>query len=138
MSLTDFISNNAALILSIVCAATAAVILLHETLKAATGNAIPNQPTTRDLVSTQGILRAAALLNGNLAQCPTCSMIDHAYTRYCTRCGTPMQTQNIQARYLGEYGATQMFGILTTPNPDTRIGILIGVQNTQPERRQPP
>jgi hypothetical protein len=85
-----------------------------------------------------GLLDRITLLNKNLIQCPRCSTIDHAHARFCTRCGTSMQSHeemstydvhDIEARYLAHDESTRVYGLSMKVDPQTQIGVLIGIQN---------
>ena len=87
-----------------------------------------------------GLLDRITLLNKNLIQCPRCSTIDHAHARFCTRCGTSMQpyegtlnydVHDIEARYLAHDESTRVYGLSMKVDPQTQIGVLIGIQNRE-------
>ena len=87
-----------------------------------------------------GLLDRITLLNKNLIQCPRCSTIDHAHARFCTRCGTSMQSHeemstydvhDIEARYLAQDESTRVYGLSMKVDPQTQIGVLIGIQNRE-------
>lgn len=87
-----------------------------------------------------GLLDRITLLNKNLIQCPRCSTIDYAHARFCTRCGTAMQSfnetptynvHNVEARYLTQDDSTRVFGVAMKIDPKTRIGVIIGIQNRE-------
>ena len=152
MNWAQFVSDNAPLILSVVSGTGAAAVLLQEILRFKTDNvarpdlALPSQLSSGPIVSIQrqSVLDRITLLNRNLIQCPRCSMIDYANTRFCNRCGMPMQAngepetgiiQDFQAHYLGQNGSTRMFGVLANVDPKTRVGVLIGIQNRERQER---
>ena len=131
--------EDAFLILSILSGTGAAAILLH--------NIMRSKPHNNQLANWQprpSVLDRITLLNRNLIQCPTCFTIQYANAQSCSRCGMPTRPpdqlprnnmQYAEARYLLQDGSNQIFGLSIKPDPKTRIGIIIGIQNQETQER---
>jgi hypothetical protein len=148
MTWAQLTAENAFLILSILSGTGAAAVLVRQIVRSKLHNVSDPDPASHtqlpnELMSKKkqpSLLDRITLLNRNLIQCPSCFTIDHAHIRFCTRCGTSMQsydempTQNvhdIKIRPLTQDKSTQMFGLSMKINPKTRIGLIIGVQNRE-------
>jgi hypothetical protein len=148
MAWAPFTTESAFLLLSVLSGAGAAAILMRDIVRS------KRQRTSYgDLALSDGpqgelgnrsqwssMLDRITLLNRNLIQCPRCSTIDHAHARFCTRCGTSMQshqemstydTHAVEARYLAQDESTRVYGLSMNVDPQTRIGVLIGIQNRE-------
>jgi hypothetical protein len=140
--------GSAFLILSVVAGAGAAALLLYETARARSHRARYLDPTSPiQLYSENGgngrepnLLDRVNLLNRNLIQCPSCFNIDYANARFCIRCGMPMQSQvelprstigDVEARYLVRDESNQMLGLSIRLDPETRLGVIVGLQRRQ-------
>jgi len=151
MSWAPLTTESAFLVLSVISGTGAAAILLrgivHSKLQRKPHDdlALSGQPRGQLGTSRQfpSLLDRITLLNRNLTQCPRCSTIEHAYARFCTRCGGSMQSfgempsykvRDVEARYLAQDESTQVFGLSMRIDPKTRIGVIIGIQNREPEQ----
>ena len=148
MSWAPLTTESAFLVLSVLSGTGAAAILLRGIVRSklqrgshgdlALSSQFHREPGTgRQLPN---LLDRITLLNRNLAQCPRCSTIEHAYARFCTRCGGSMQSvgempsynvHDIEARYLAQDESTRVFGLSMKIDPKTRIGVIIGIQNRE-------
>jgi hypothetical protein len=148
MTWAPLTTQSAFLLLSVLCGTGAAAILLRDIArsrmrKTSRGDlALYDQPHAE--VGGRGklsnLLDRITLLNRNLIQCPSCFAIDHAHARFCTRCGTSMQSHeempthnmhDVEARYLAQDESTRVYGVSMNVDPQTRIGVLIGIQNRE-------
>jgi hypothetical protein len=147
MTWAPFTIQSVLLVLSALSAAGAAAILLRGIVrsklqKARASLASSGQP--RSELGSKGrlssLLDRITLLNKNLIQCPRCSTIDHAHARFCTRCGTSMQSHeemstydvhDIEARYLAQDESNRVYGLSMKVDPQAQIGALIGMQNRE-------
>jgi len=148
MTWAPLTTESAFLALSVLSGIGAAAILLRDIVRsklqrASHGDlALPSQPYgelgSRSQLSS--LLDRITLLNRNLIQCPRCSTIDHAHARFCTRCGASMQSHeemstynvhDVEARYLAQDESTRVYGLSMNVDPQTRIGVLIGIQNRE-------
>lgn len=149
MTWAQLATENAFLILSILSGTGAAAVLVRQILRSKLNNVSDPDPTLPVQLPNElgnkkkqpNLLDRITLLNRNLIQCPSCFTIDFAHARFCTRCGTSMQSydempthnvHDIKTRYLMQDKTTQMFGLSMNINPKTRIGLVIGVQNREP------
>jgi hypothetical protein len=149
MNWGQFDITSAFLILSIISSAGAASLLVYATIRARTrkstyiGLEFPIQLYRQNEVGGQGWLSGvdAASSKKKLSQCPNCLMVDHAGARFCIRCGIPMQreiaspigdTSQVEAQYEMQDGSTRVFGLSTWLNPETRLGVIVGIQRRGP------
>ena len=149
MSLGEFDVSSAFLILSIISSGGAASLLVYATVRSRTRKVryvsvgVPIQLYGEDNGSMQGqsSAREAGLHDENLTQCPKCFMIDHAEARFCIRCGIPMRRQ--VERPIGDFryaetphsiqeGSSRVLGFSTWLDPETRLGVIIGIQKREP------
>jgi hypothetical protein len=148
MNWAPLTTQSVLLILSALSATGAAAILLRgvarSKLQKAPRDSLTSSGQPRIELGSRGrlsgLLDRITLLNKNLIQCPRCSTIDHAHARFCTRCGTSMQPQeemstydvrDIEARYLAQDESTRVYGLSMKVDPQTQIGVLIGIQNRE-------
>jgi hypothetical protein len=147
MTWAQLTPDNALLILSVLAGTGAAAVLLREILRSKLHNVSHPDPTSpiqplNELENKKqpNLLDKITLLNKNLIQCPRCFTFDFAHARFCTRCGTSIQTygempthnvQDIEARYLTQDESTRIFGLSMKIDPKTRIGVIIGIQNRE-------
>jgi hypothetical protein len=146
--------ENPFLVLSILSGAGAAAVLVYSALRSKLRNV-----TRADLMeATQldieprsnkwrpNVLDRITLLNRNLIQCPRCLTIDSANIRYCCKCGMQMQvhahsefprndTQATVTQYVTQDGLTRVVGLSMRVDPKTRIGVIVGVQNQEPQEQ---
>lgn len=137
------------LVLSVLAGAGAAALLLHAAARSRPRKAtfidstLPVQLYSGSSADRRGpnLLDRVTLLNKNLVQCRNCSMIDYANARFCIRCGMPMQSQveplrgyirDVEARYLAQDGSNRMVGLSIGLDPETRLGVIIGIQKREP------
>jgi hypothetical protein len=152
MTWAPITTESALLLFSVLAGTIAAVILVRDIVRSRPqrtsygGLALPGQsygePGNRRQWSR--VLDRVTLLNRNLIQCPRCSAIEHAYARFCTRCGTSMLSRgetlacdmpDVKARYYASDESTRVYALSMNVDPQTRIGVLIGIQNQGvPER----
>ena len=149
MNWSQFDVSSAFLILSIVSSAGAASLLVYATARARARKityldvGVPIQLYDEDPSTRQGpsTFDEATLPNRNLTQCPNCFMIDQASARFCIRCGIPMQSQverpvgNIrhgETQYSMQEGSRRVLGFSTWLDPETRLGVIIGIQKREP------
>ena len=149
MNWGQFDISSAFLILSIISGVGAASLLVHATIRARRRKAthigleIPIQLLSENKIGGQGRHQGADATspNRNLTQCPNCFMIDHASARFCIRCGIPMQqkvglpigdTSHVEAHYPMKEGSTRVLGFSTWLDPETRLGVIIGMQKRGP------
>jgi len=148
MSWAPLASENAFIVFSVLSGTAAAVVLLREILRSKLHDASHSDPALYSQSYNElgngkqlpSLLDRITLLNKNLVQCPTCSTIDHVHARFCTRCGTAMQSssemqtynvRDIEARYLTQDDSTRVFRVSMRVDPKTRIGVIIGIQNRE-------
>ena len=148
MTWAQLTPDNALLILSVLAGTGAAAVLLREILRLKLHNVSHHDPTLlgqplnelKNKKQQPNLLDKISLLNKNLIQCPRCFTFDFAHARFCTRCGTSIQSygqmpthnvQDIETRYLTQDESTRMFGLSMKIDPKTRIGVIIGVQNRE-------
>jgi hypothetical protein len=148
MTWAQLTPDNAFLILSVLAGAGAVGVLLREILRSKLHNVSHPDPTMlgqhlnelENKKQQPSLLDKITLLNKNLIQCPRCFTFDFAHARFCTRCGTSIQsygempTHNLQyaeARYLTQDESTRIFGLSMKIDPKTRIGVIIGIQNRE-------
>jgi hypothetical protein len=147
MTWAQLTAENAFLILSILSGTGAVAVLVRQIIHSKLHNVSDPDPTSHTQLPNEhmskkerpSLLDRITLLNRNLIQCPSCFTIDHAHTRFCTRCGTSMQSydematnvHDVKMRYLTQDKSAQMFGLSMKINPKTRIGLIIGVQNRE-------
>lgn len=144
MNWAPLTAQSVLLVLSALSAAGAAAIVLRGIVRSKLQKAphdslaLSGRPRSKGRLSR--LLDRITLLNKNLIQCPRCSTIDHAHARFCTRCGTSMQSNeemstynvhDIEARYLAQNESTRVYGLSIKVDPQTQIGVLIGIQNIQ-------
>jgi hypothetical protein len=150
MTWAQVTAENAFLILSILSGTGAAAVLVRHIVRSKLHNvsdpdAAPLAQLPNELGSKKrqlNLLDRITLLNRNLIQCPRCFMIDFAHARFCIRCGTSMQSydempnvHDIKTGYLTRDKSTQILGLSMMINPKTRIGLIIGVQNREPQEQ---
>jgi hypothetical protein len=81
-----------------------------------------------------------ALLNKNLIQCPRCFKIDFINIRFCSRCGMSLVPHaellgnDLQTRHIAPDSSTRLVGISLEPDAKTRIGVIIGIQDSDSQR----
>jgi hypothetical protein len=148
MTWAPLATQSVLLVLSALSATGAAAILLRgivrSKLQKALHDSLASSGQPRSELGSKGrlssLLDRITLLNKNLIQCPRCSTIDHAHARFCTRCGTSMQSHeemstydvhDIEARYLAQDESTRVYGLSMKVDPQTQIGVLIGIQNRE-------
>jgi restriction endonuclease Mrr len=148
MTWAPLATQSVLLVLSALSATEAAAILLRgivrSKLQKALHDSLASSGQPRSELGSKGrlssLLDRITLLNKNLIQCPRCSTIDHAHARFCTRCGTSMQSHeemstydvhDIEARYLAQDESTRVYGLSMKVDPQTQIGVLIGIQNRE-------
>jgi len=148
MNWAPLTTQSVLLVLSALSATGAAAILLRgivrSKLQKAPHDSLASAGQPHSELGSKGplsnLLDRITLLNKNLIQCPRCSTIDHAHARFCTRCGTSMQSHeemstydvhNIEARYLAQDESTRVYGLSMKVDPQTQIGVLIGIQNRE-------
>jgi len=140
--------GSAFLILSVIAGAAAAALLLHAAARSRPRTTTYFDPTGSIQVYGESggnargpnLLDRVTLLNKNLTQCANCFSIDYANARFCIRCGLPMQPQiepvrgnirDVEARYLVRDGSNQMLGLSIGLDPETRLGVIIGLQKRE-------
>jgi len=143
MTWAELATENAFLILSILSGTGAAAVLLHAIVRSKLHNVSHADPTLALQLQQPSVLDRITLLNRNLIQCSRCFMIEFRSARFCTRCGTPMQSPSgllgsnmpsVETRYL-EDGPNRLFGLSMKLDPKTRVGVIIGIQSQEtPER----
>jgi hypothetical protein len=148
MSWAPLTTQSVLLVLSALSAIGAAAILLRgivrSKLQKAPHDSLASSSQPRSELGSRSplssLLDRITLLNRNLIQCPRCSTIDHAHARFCIRCGTSMQSRegastydvhDIEARYLAQDESTRVYGLSMKVDPQTQIGVLIGIQNRE-------
>jgi hypothetical protein len=148
MTWAQLTPDMALLILSVLAGTGAAAVLLREILRSKLHNVSHPDPTLlsqplselKNKKQQPNLLDKISLLNKNLIQCPRCFTFDFAHARFCTRCGTSIQSygqmpthnvQDIETRYLTQDESTRMFGLSMKIDPKTRIGVIIGIQNRE-------
>ena len=147
MTWAPLTTQSVLLVLSALSATGAAAILLRGIVRSKLQKAhdiLASSGQPRSELGSKGrlssLLDRITLLNKNLIQCPRCSTIDHAHARFCTRCGTSMQSHeemstydvhDIEARYLAQDESTRVYGLSMKVDPQTQIGVLIGIQNRE-------
>jgi hypothetical protein len=148
MNWAPLTTQSVLLVLSALSATGAAAILLRGVIRSklqkAPHDSLASSGQPRSELGNKGplssLLDRITLLNKNLIQCPRCSTIDHAHARFCTRCGTSMQSHekmstydvhDIEARYLAQDESTRVYGLSMKVDPQTQIGVLIGIQNRE-------
>jgi hypothetical protein len=149
MNGAQFDISSAFLILSIVSGAGAASLLVYATARARTRKitcldvGVPIQLYDEDRSTRQGpsSFEEATLPHRNLTQCPNCFMIDQAGARFCIRCGIPMQSQiehpvgnigHVESQFSMQEGSSRVLGFSTWLDPETRLGVIIGIQKREP------
>jgi hypothetical protein len=140
--------DDALLILSILAGLGAAAVLLREILRlrlhnlSGTDLTLPGQPINEleNKKQRPSLLDRITLLNKNLIQCPRCFSFDFAHARFCTRCGTLMESRgemstsmvhDVEVRCLAQDESNRMYGFSMRIDPKTRIGVIIGIQNRE-------
>ena len=148
MSLSELSIGTVFLLFSILSGSAATGVLLHGMLRSKSRDTVQSDSTSIselyiEPVSKQGrpsALDRITLLNRNLIQCPTCSTIDFAHIRFCSRCGTQLNryselprtnTPDVQVRYITRDGTTRMVGLSMGIDQKTRLGVIIGIQNRE-------
>jgi len=148
MSWAPLATESVFLVFSVLSGTAAAVVLLRGIVRSKLHGAshsdlaLPGQSYSEFANRRQlpGLLDRITLLNKNLIQCPRCSTIDHAHARFCTRCGTAMQTFNemptynmrdVEVRCLTQDNSSRMIGVSMRIDPKTRIGVIIGIQKRE-------
>ena len=148
MNWAPLTTQSVLLVLSALSATGAAAILLRgivrSKLQKAPHDGLASFGQPRSELGSKGrllsLLDRITLLNRNLIQCPRCYTIDHAHARFCTRCGTSMQlheemstydVHDVEARYLAQDESTRVYGLSMKVDPQTQIGVLIGIQNRE-------
>ena len=148
MTWAPLVTENAFLVFSVLSGTAAAAVLLRGILRTKLHGASHSDLALASQSYSElgngrrlpGLLDRITLLNKNLIQCPRCSTIDHAHARFCTRCGTAMQSssemstynvRDVEARYLMQDDSTRVFGVSMRIDPKTRIGVIIGIQNRE-------
>ena len=147
MTWAQLTAENAFLILSALSGTAAAAVLVRHVVRSKLHNvsdpdAISPSQLPNEIVGKRkqpNLLDRITLLNRNLIQCRRCFTIDFAHARFCTRCGSSMQSydempnvHDIKTQYLTQDKSTQILGLTMKINPKTRIGLIIGVQNREP------
>jgi hypothetical protein len=146
MTWAPLTTESAFLLFSVLSGTGAAAILLRDILRSKRQKTpygdLPGQSRSQsgDRRQFSSLLDRITLLNRNLIQCSRCFTIEHAHARFCTRCGASMQSHentptyhahNVEARYLAQDGASRVYGLSMNLDPQTRIGVLIGIQNRE-------
>jgi hypothetical protein len=148
MTWAPLTTENAFLLFSVLSGTAAAAILLRDILRSKrqrtpySDPGMPSQPRSEagNRGQLSSLLDRITLLNRNLIQCSRCFTIDHAHTRFCTRCGASMQSHKnvstynaheVEARYLVQDESTRVYGLSINVDPQTRIGVLVGIQNRE-------
>jgi len=148
MSWAPLATESAFLVFSVLSGTAAAVVLLRGIVRSKLHGASHSDLALSSRSYSElgngrqlpGLLDRITLLNKNLIQCPRCSTIDYAHARFCTRCGTAMQSsremptynvRDVEARYLTQDDSTRVFGVSMRIDPKTRIGVIIGIQNRE-------
>lgn len=148
MTWVPLTTESAFLLFSVLSGTGAAAILLRDILRSRRQRtpygdlALPGQHHGElgNRRQWSSLLDRITLLNRNLSQCSRCFTIDHAHVRFCTRCGASMQSHeeistynphDVEARYLAQDESTRVYGLSMNVDPQTRIGVLIGIQNRE-------
>lgn len=152
MDWTQLFAENPFLIVSILSGTGAAAVLVGAILNskrrsASLSSAAQSNGAHGELQNKRWqrtIFDRITLLNRNLIQCPRCFKIDFANVRFCTGCGMRImpnaesfggEPSGIVTHYAIQDEATRFVGISMKPNARTRIGVIVGLHDNEPQTK---
>jgi hypothetical protein len=142
MSWNQAFTDNPFLIFSIACGSAALALILYTILNsgqhAKTAGPIVNEHYAIESKNwRRSVLDKITLLNKNFIQCPECFKIDLVNIRFCSRCGmrlvphAELSGNDLQTNYVAPDSSTRRVGITLEPDARTKMGVIIGIQDTE-------